>query len=551
MKELFQKKGSIVFAALLPVVILLIVVLGDVIFFGASEDSRHVSYDLSEGWYDESGKKISVSSLPKGDVAMTHSLSDSDTQGRDLCFKTTNANVRILYDGKVSYEYKYTSQTPLYGKSYGMRLNMADIPDDVSSVTLELEPLYENVAVGISLITIEDSGFYLNDLYQRELPGFAMCVLLFLYGAMMLGIGIMNMISSERNNIDFFSLGAFSVLIAIYSVNEAFVLQLFTERPDIVRFCAAAALMFISYFPVSFVASVTHQRNTVFLPILFAYCTLNFIVTVVLSLLGVSDVALMLTFSHIAIAAAVFMTFYLMRRAIRKKTNDKRLLQTIVTGMSCAMTGAGIDLARYLLVKNRVFGNSFFTRAGVFTLVMIMGIYLMRERTRLAVEKERSKLMETLAYTDGLTGLNNRLAFHQKESEIREGQLGCTVIQLDINDLKKVNDIYGHAEGDRHIIGAVDIIRECFSDIGSCYRTGGDEFIVIAQNCDEPAVTAALAALETKSAEYNEKNAPPVPMQIAYGYARYAAKSDKLEAAEQLADKRMYEKKKQMKLSMC
>ena len=549
MIKMFQKSASIMFAAFLPIVILLTVIIMTVLHSRVIGVSKPASYDLKDGWYSQDGEEVSIDKLDKGNVIISHSLSDIDTDERDLCFKTTNADVRVLYDGDAAYEYKFVPKSQIFGKSYGMRVNLIAIPYDASSVTIELEPLYENTAAGVSLVTIEESGAFLNDLYQRELPGFALCVLISLYGVMMLGIGILNKNNSESNSIDFFSLGAFSILIGIYSVNETFVLQLFTERPDVVRFCAAVALMFISYFPVSFVASVTHQRNTVFLPILFAYDFLNFTVTMVLSLLGISDVALMLTLSHIGIAVAVFMTFYLMRKAIKKKTDKSKLLRTVVIGMSCAMIGAGLDLLRFLVVANRVFGNSFFTRVGVLVFVVLMGIHLMRERTRLAVEKERSKLMETLAYTDGLTGLKNRLAFHQAENEIQNGRLGCIVIQLDINDLKKVNDVYGHAEGDSHIIEAVKLINNCFSDIGTCYRTGGDEFIVIARDSDEVVVTKALSALESQSADYNEKNSPPIPMQIAYGYAVYMAQSDAFEEAERLADKRMYEKKKQMKVA--
>jgi diguanylate cyclase (GGDEF)-like protein len=274
---------------------------------------------------------------------------------------------------------------------------------------------------------------------------------------------------------------------------------------------------------------------------------LNFIVTVVLSLLNISDVALMLTFSHINIGLAVIMTSILMWKAIKNKTIDVGFLHTVITGMSFAMFGAGVDLLRYLLVPRRIVGNSIFTRVGVLVFVIFMMIHLLRERTRIAVERERSLLMEKLAYTDGLTGLKNRLAFHLKENEIRTEHISCNVVQLDINNLKKVNDEYGHAEGDRHIISAANIISSCFAEIGSCYRTGGDEFIVIAQNGDSNDVDNAIKEMENRSRGYNEQEKPPVPMQIAYGHAHYSAQTDLLETAEKLADQRMYEKKKQMK----
>ena len=543
--KLFKKNGSVVVTAFLPLIILTIIVLIECVLGGVSNQRSSVSPDFTEGWHTLSGEEISLSQLPKESVSIQHSLAGKDTVGKAICFKTSDSNITVSFDENTAYEYQYVQRWALYGKSYGMYFHTVPIPNDASTVTVKLTPLYEAAAPRISMLRIEKSGEFLNSLYQTELPGFALCVLILLYGVMMLIVGILTRGTSESSNIDFFSLGAFSILIGVYSVNETGVLQMITERPEFVRFCAAVSLMFISYFPVSFIASVTHQRKTVCLPILFLQNILNFAVTVLLSLLGISDVARMLTLSHIGIAAAVIMTFYLMWQAVRKKTNDKNFLHTIITGMSFAMAGAGVDLLRYLLIPNRLLGNSIFTRVGVLIFVVLMGIHLMRERARIAVERERSALMEKLAYTDGMTGLPNPRAFYEKETEIRTQQIDCIVVQLDINNLKRVNDIYGHVPGDRHIIGAANIISSCFADIGTCFRTGGDEFIVIAQ--EELAVKNALEELETMMQHYNETEKPPVPMQIAYGYAIYSAQTDVLETVEQLADQRMYEKKKLMK----
>ena len=548
--KLFGKQGFVITAALIPVIIMAVVFFGTVSRKEQSNTPPPAACDLTEGWYGEDGSEIDSQHLPKGRVVMSHSLEDMDTKGMDICFKAKNTNIRVLFDGELVYEYIYSPVSPIFGKSYGTRVVIVPIHNSSSQVTLELEPLYENVAASVLLIKADSSAVYLNDLYQRELPGFSMCVMIFVSGLLMMFIGVLTTRHSLNTDIDFYSLGAFAMLIGVYSSNETFILQLITERPELVMYCAAVALMFISYFPVSFVASITHQRKSVFLPVLFALNYINFIVTTVLTIMGISDVQLMLTFSHVNIALALFMTFYLMWKALRRKKDKKDTLNMMVAGMSAAMTGAGIDLARYLLITDRKLSNSFFTRTGVLIFVTIMGIYLIRENTRTAVEKERSALMEKLAYTDGLTGLSNRRAFHRKENEIRTGSIECTIVQLDINDLKKVNDVYGHAEGDRHIRGAAEIISTSFEDTGICYRTGGDEFVVIAPGCTEEKVGKVLEKMEKTIAGYNTKNSPPVPLQIAYGSAVFTAKNDMLEAAEQLADERMYQKKKQMKAQM-
>ena len=59
-------------------------------------------------------------------------------------------------------------------------------------------------------------------------------------------------------------------------------------------------------------------------------------------------------------------------------------------------------------------------------------------------------------------------------------KFGAAAFSIDINGLKSVNDTLGHAAGDELICGAADCIRKVFGSYGICYRTGGDEFVVLA-----------------------------------------------------------------------
>ena len=78
---------------------------------------------------------------------------------------------------------------------------------------------------------------------------------------------------------------------------------------------------------------------------------------------------------------------------------------------------------------------------------------------------------------------------------------------------------------------------------------GGDEFFAILEgkNSDEDYEIALNDFFELQD-EYNDKNSPPVKLQIAYGMAEYNCSDKNPEEAEKLADSRMYEKKKAMKL---
>ena len=105
--------------------------------------------------------------------------------------------------------------------------------------------------------------------------------------------------------------------------------------------------------------------------------------------------------------------------------------------------------------------------------------------------KELEVANKKLAYTsitDGLTGLYNRAEIERgiKSSLSLMGSGNLSLIMLDLDNFKKVNDIYGHGEGDRVIMALSDVLRRVLSHVPSSYsgRWGGEEFMVLLQNMD-------------------------------------------------------------------
>jgi diguanylate cyclase (GGDEF)-like protein len=78
---------------------------------------------------------------------------------------------------------------------------------------------------------------------------------------------------------------------------------------------------------------------------------------------------------------------------------------------------------------------------------------------------------------DPLTGVLNRAAF---DKEIQSSTMAAsTIIILDVDQFKSINDQHGHVEGDRVLATVGRILQKCFSRCGTCYRIGGDEFAVL------------------------------------------------------------------------
>lgn len=120
---------------------------------------------------------------------------------------------------------------------------------------------------------------------------------------------------------------------------------------------------------------------------------------------------------------------------------------------------------------------------------------------------EQLERMARLAFEDPLTGLANRRAVDDRlEEALRETAEPVTVIMLDVNGLKQVNDEYGHATGDRALRAVADALSGATLDLpgATCARLGGDEFCVILVGDDgrgvAPLVSRAADQLRTAPA---------------------------------------------------
>ncbi len=153
---------------------------------------------------------------------------------------------------------------------------------------------------------------------------------------------------------------------------------------------------------------------------------------------------------------------------------------------------------------------------------------------------------EKMALKDSLTGVKNKHAYALAEEEL-SSRIACgdseeyAIIVFDLNNLKHVNDTYGHKKGDEYIKEGCKIICETFSH-SPVYRVGGDEFVVIAHNNDYEKVDFLMGVIDMK----NNENKIRGKVTIAAGMAR---SSDDLSFSDVFnqADSNMYEKKKKMK----
>ena len=146
--------------------------------------------------------------------------------------------------------------------------------------------------------------------------------------------------------------------------------------------------------------------------------------------------------------------------------------------------------------------------------------------------------------TDALTGLYSRLAY-SNELQRRDGAGrlpdGFAAVMLDIDGLKSVNDSLGHEAGDELIVGAAACIKKVFEGLGRCFRTGGDEFVVLGEMSRGQAADA-LRRLDTECAAWTGRLVGRLHLSAGFALAEDRAGLS-AEALVREADQAMYEAK--------
>jgi diguanylate cyclase (GGDEF)-like protein len=170
-----------------------------------------------------------------------------------------------------------------------------------------------------------------------------------------------------------------------------------------------------------------------------------------------------------------------------------------------------------------------------------------RVQERTAALQEAHDLIHALSITDEMTDLSNRRGFFMLAEQVRahafRQKQPATLLFLDLDGLKAVNDSLGHEAGDALIKGAARVLRSCFRQSDVIARMGGDEFCVLALDTDDGA--SVLARLDEQLARHNEHMAPAA--RVSFSVGRVSVPPDLAITLDELlasADRAMYENKR-------
>ena len=182
--------------------------------------------------------------------------------------------------------------------------------------------------------------------------------------------------------------------------------------------------------------------------------------------------------------------------------------------------------------------------AALLVIILICLIDNLRRRRLFRELDEVKGIMESASQHDFLTGIPNRSKFMVDLEKIIGEQIPCTIMMIDIDEFKKINDTYGHTAGDEALKEVASRLKALQSQILTPYRFAGDEFILIIKSKQNKIV---------EKTAYQCRELFGKPFVLAgeqrkvcgsIGIASYPKDADNLETLIECADKAMYKVKK-------
>src|SRR6267378_2543246 len=188
---------------------------------------------------------------------------------------------------------------------------------------------------------------------------------------------------------------------------------------------------------------------------------------------------------------------------------------------------------------------------GLIALVLVFNVYtiyqqilIKRLRRQLAEKQGHSEILRNLAMVDPLTGLyNRRFAMQRLAAEVaRSERRGhpLTVLTLDLNDFKQINDMHGHPAGDQVLQEFASHLNRVIRGSDLAVRLGGDEFLVLLPECTLEQLQLVLGRLGSLEVDWQGLR---LPVTFSAGWKQYQM-GDRPEELLARADRALYASKR-------
>lgn len=524
------------FNSLIIIVSILSMLFMTAVFFTDKSDVSIFQERNTTGESQELDLKETVvkDSSAKQGVIRNFSFTVKDAEKEEnLMFYVVHSNVRVYIDKKLVYSNEAKSNAKLSSSPGCFWTKIAFEPDDTGkTVLIQIEPVYKNMIHRvINFYEGKQYSVFLLTLQRELLPmvlGFTLMILGIIYFVVSVYYKAEN-----RNATNFVYLGLLALLVGIWKVFDTRFMAWFIEGNE--RYIAILSNISVIFIPIAFQLHIisNYEKDDKFKRFMIGSATADMIIALcayALDILKIFDIRQFTDYYlyYMAVLIFILLVFQIFRLSREKKNFDNVfIVASVIILLICSL----VDIV-FFFNKNRVSSPNFIM-IGTLIYVSVYALITLKD-------------MHDTYSRDRATGLYNR----NKCNEIIRyaNDIKSTVIMFDVNNLKYINDTFGHEAGDTVLKAFADVMRSCIPAGNFLGRSGGDEFLAIIHNNDENRIKAIIDDINYQINEYNKHSGNEYKLSVASGYALSDETDSKTyREMNRLADKRMYENKRNMK----
>jgi len=511
---------------------------------------------LSEDWeLTDSGGNVSKITLPcalrygtDGNYTLQTVLpQDSGViSSPALQFYSNYTDVKIYLDDVQLLAFPH--EPPRFASGTGNTWQFVRLPADFAGRTLKIElhcQLGGNLSYAVKAPLLGAKATMLNDALTESVAYLTVSACMMVLAIMLLAMYFFLRRRLDLNSATLF-LALFAAVFAAYVFCESSYAKMCVPNGHALYFCTFMLLAAMPSPLIGFFGSDLGPRGRRISSVFSLACIASLLIQMLLHFTGTANLRKMLPVTHLAILASMAMiAFCTLTADPERAPNAKRKL---LSGIPMLIGGC-LDIL-LLALGRPSFNNSVWLVSGVTLFVLFQfGTFLSTYFTlhRRAIEAE---LLRNMAFRDLLTGIANRNAYEQRLKELGSAPVpdGLCCIIADINNLKYINDTYGHRVGDSAIQTAGEVLNRMIPDRGRAFRTGGDEFVALLEGMSEDAAQSLAEAIKGEAARRGENLA--IPLTLAVGSGCYEESDGNIQDFIRRVDSRMYESKRRMKGSL-
>ena len=471
---------------------------------------------LDSGWfYISGGTKVPLGELPcsldeKGDtLVIVRDIGSAKPHSGDiLAIQTRYQSISVTADGELIY-------TAAQGKEHALSSMWHFISSEkygnASELRVELTRYTQGSAWNLSDIFQDHTDSIIIYLIQFHAPALLVWLCCMIFTLFLLFAVLFMTIRKVAGISILVSLGSFIFLSGTWILLDTKITTIAGGNYALTYFFSYLVFYLLPIPLLFFFQLILKQRNR-FMMCLIWVTAGNAIIWMLMHLLNI--IFLQKTAVSVHAIIIVFLIFFLREFFRREGSHRRKRLLCTFFGIFLILTVGILSIVMYHADLLKPTNSSVMFAWSIMIMILCMAMDAVMMFHRLWKEQNHMKFYRQLATEDSMTGLANRNAYEFKIQSLADNPPSeISFIMFDIDQLKVINDTYGHQTGDQVISLTAGCIGEVFGKYGECYRIGGDEFCVILTSHEQIA-----DLLRQFDGLVEKRNRIPFPLRISHGW---------------------------------